>query len=122
MTAELIRDDPAWWYLGFLDTSTRRLRVWRVAPGRLVAVVTERMADPGTSVTNAAEMVAAQLAVEYPDDVIEVVEHYPADSLDGEHFDGVEVVDGAPRWWRIPTEELAARLGPQLLAAGEASS
>lgn len=80
------------------------------------------MADPGTSVTNAAEMVAGQLAAEYPDDVIEVVEHYPADPISGEHFDGVELVDGAPRWWRIPTDELAARLGPQLLDAGEASS
>jgi hypothetical protein len=118
VTAQLIRDDPGWWYLGFLDTSARRLRVWRTDPGRLVAVVTEQPTDAGTSITNAAEMVAAQLAIEYPDEVIEVVEHYPVDSVDGEHFDAVELVDGEPRWRRIPTPELAARLGPQLLDGG----
>jgi hypothetical protein len=84
--AELIRDEATWWYMGFVGTSTRRLRVWRVAPGRLVAVVTERPDDAGTSITNAAEMVAAQLAIEYPDDMVEVVEHWTASVLDDEHF------------------------------------
>jgi hypothetical protein len=55
-----IRDDPVWWYLGFVDTSTRRLRVWRVDAGRQVAVVMERAEDTGTSITNAAEMVVAR--------------------------------------------------------------
>ena len=123
VAAKLVRDDRTWWYLGFHNRmSTRRLRVWRVDPGRLVAVVTERTSDPGTSVTNAAEMVTAQLAAEYPDEVIEVIEHYPADSLDGEHFDGVEIVDGTPRWWRIPTPDLTTRLGAGLLDDREAGA
>jgi hypothetical protein len=117
VAAELVRDDPAWWYLGFLDASTRRLRVWRVDPDRLVAVVTERQSDTGTSITNAAEMVAAQLGIEYPGEAIEVVEHWPASALDAEHFDGVRIVDGRPVWWAMPVDELVERLGPQLLDA-----
>jgi len=121
VAAELIRDDPAWLYLGFLDTSTRRLRVWRVGPGRLVAVVTER-SDSGTSITNAAEMVSAQLEIEYPDDAIEVVEYWPASTLDTEHFDRVQIFDGKPTWWRIPVDQLVYRLGPQLLGADDPDS
>lgn len=118
--AELIRDDPAWWYMGYNGPATRRLRMWRTEPGRLVAVVTERMSDQGTSITNAAETVCAQLAIEYPDDAIEVVEHYPADVIEGEHFDAVAIgPDGRPTWRRIPTPELVARLGPNLTEPGQ---
>lgn len=121
MAAELIRDDPQWWFRGLgFQVVVRRLRVWRVGPGRLVAVVTER--GDGTSITNAAENVAAQLRLEYPDGELEVVEHWPARvSVDeGEHFDRVEVEAGAgvwgePRWTRIPTDQVVARLGVEVL-------
>jgi hypothetical protein len=113
--AELIRDDAAWWYLGFNGPATRRLRVWRTGPRVVVAVVTERPDDQGTSITNAAEMVTAQLEIEYPEDQVLVIEHYPASEFDEEHFDAVETAGPlVTRWRRLSTQELAARLGPDL--------
>ena len=74
--AELIRDDAAWAYQGLHGgVSTRRLRAWRDDDGLLVVTVTERAGDSGTSITNAAEMVLAQIAVEFGEPA-DVIEHY----------------------------------------------
>jgi len=114
---QLIRDDPAWSYLAPTGPATRRLRVWRTEPGRLVAVVTERGA--GMSITNAAETIAAQLAGEHPDDVLEVIEHYPAGigADEAEHFDSVCFDGRRPRWRRIRTPDMVARFGSDVLDA-----
>jgi len=73
----LVRQDQAWLYQGFHGTlATRRLQVWQAGPGRLVAVVAEDPDDSGTSITNAAEAVIAQLAAEYPDSHVQVIERY----------------------------------------------
>lgn len=73
----LVRQDPAWLYRGFGGSlATRRLQVWQTGPGRLVAIVTEGPDDSGTSLTNAAEAVIAQLDAEYPGQHVEVIEHY----------------------------------------------
>lgn len=82
--AELVREDRAWLYQGLPGVlQTRRLRVWRLPAtpgpdgrGRLLAIVTERPDDAGTSITNAVESVAAQLRQEFPGQDIELVEHY----------------------------------------------
>jgi hypothetical protein len=111
-----VREDRAWAYPGFGNSlAVRRLRVWRVGPGRLVAVVQERYADGGTSVTNAAEAIAARLAAESPDDVVEVVEHwYPGEP--DEHFDAVHVdAQGRTVWRRMSTAAVVAWLGPEVL-------
>lgn len=83
----LVRDERAWLYQGFHGTlATRRLQVWQTGPGRLVAIVTEDPDDPGTSITNAAEAVIAQLAAEYPDSHVQVIEHYaPSPPARGAH-------------------------------------
>lgn len=78
LPAELLRDEAAWLYLGpYGGLHTRRLRIWRDGGGRLVAVVTEHQGDPGTSITNAAEAILAQLHIEYAEPV-DLVEHYTA--------------------------------------------
>jgi transcription elongation factor GreA-like protein len=117
MPAELIRDDPSWSYPGYgRSVARRRLRLWREAPGRLVAVLTEHLSDQGTSITNAAEAIAEQLADEYPDDIVEVVEHWLSSSLEAEHYDVVTLLTGSsPVWRRLHVDLLVERLGPTLL-------
>lgn len=105
--AVLIRDDPNWTYVwpGH-RTTTRRLRVYRTAPGRVTAILTER--GPGTSITNAAKVINRKLADEYPDDVVLQVEHFPLDAGCGmEHFDGFDPNRAQHPWWRLPLEETA---------------
>lgn len=86
----------------------RPMRLYSRGPGRLVAVVTEPWRAPGMSITNAVEQVAEQLAVDYPDHVVEVVEHYPAcgdgQGFNAEHHD--LVIDCA-EWRRLSPAELA---------------
>lgn len=99
--------------------ATRRIRMWltppdATGPGHFVAVLTE--AGEGTSITNAAETIAAELAREYPQEYIEIIEHYPVGAgVDPvEHFDEVMVCTSGPKWRRRDTAELARRL-PGLL-------
>lgn len=119
MSAELIRDEWDWWYQAPTGSAVRRLRVWRTEPRRLVAVVTEEGA--GMSVTNAAAIVVRQLEAEYPDDIVEVIEHYPAagagtENWAAEHFDAVWLDEhGEPAWRRVSIPDLVDRLGPRLL-------
>ena len=115
MHPTLIRDEPTWGYLPPNGIPTnRRLRVWRTDVGRLVAVITED--GDGTSITNAAAQVAAQIAAQYPDDVTTIIEHYPPTG-DGrgphaEHFDEVRIMaatpDGKlePQWRRLPIPDV----------------
>jgi len=113
---ELIRDEPVWQYRDSNGQPvSRRLRVWRTGPGRLTAVVTER--GTGMSITNTAEQVVLEITAEYPDDVVETIEHYPAgQGADRrEHFDSVEVVNGQPRWKHIPLQTMLDRFGPDVL-------
>ena len=112
MGAEVLRDEADWWYLG-LDgmAAVRRLRVWRAGPDHLIAVVTQRPGDRGTSVTRAVDVVAAQLAIEHPGEWIELFQHYPADGFASEQFDAALVDDlGRRRWRCVPAGELSARL------------
>lgn len=76
----LIRDDPGWSYRGASGVSVRRLRVWWTGLGQVVAVITEqrdrRDQPAGTSITNAAEVIAARLAAQYAGEDIVQIEHY----------------------------------------------
>jgi hypothetical protein len=120
--SELIRDDPAWWYVAQFNglRAVRRLRVWRVGPGRLVAVLTER--GDGPSITNAVGDIQRRLIGEYPDDVVDVVEHYPPEGggCRGEHFDLVlwprfltapPGKQGQQSWRALPLPELVKWIG-----------
>lgn len=116
---QLIRDEADWLYRGFHgQLCTRRLRLWEHITGDLTAVITERPDDGGTSITNAAEYVAAQLAREYPRQHVRIIEHYLDGALEPEHFDEVTVVvdTGTPRWRRLDPIDLAVELGPEFLA------
>jgi len=140
--AHPVRDDQAWLYQGLHGTlATRRLRVWRTASGQVTAVVTEAPTDDGTSITNAIESVIAQLRAEYPDDDVEVIEHYlprtperqdsdywrwTLTSTDGQQIEFPPAVEhipqgsldrvtldarGNPVWQPITPAELARRIG-----------
>lgn len=119
----LVLDDPEWPMPQCTAepgrtpaTMPRRLRVWRLADGTLLAVITER--GPGTSVTNVAEHAYTVLARRYPGGRLRVVEHYPADTGvdDAEHFDEITLLaTGAPRWRRIPIARITGWCGPTVL-------
>jgi hypothetical protein len=101
-------DDGAWLYQGFHGAlATRRLRVWRTGPGQVTAVVTEAPTDEGTSITNAIESVIAQLQVEYPDDDVEVIEHYLPRTPDRQDSDyqrwTLTATPVDPQDWQTPT-------------------
>jgi hypothetical protein len=120
--AALVLDDPEWPMPQHSAepgrppaTMPRRLRVWRLTDGTLLAVITER--GPGTSVTNVAEHAYAALAHRYPGR-LRVVEHYPAETGvdDAEHFDEITLLPtGAPRWRRIPIARIIGWCGPTVL-------
>ncbi|MDN5894783.1 MAG: hypothetical protein L0H93_12230 [Nocardioides sp.] len=114
MSAELIRDEPAWPMPSLTPTpSLRRLRVWRLPDGGHVALITER--GPGTSVTNVAERAYAAVRRDHPR--TRVFEHYPAQLgiLGEEHFDEITVVDGKPIWSPWPPAAIATWLGKSAL-------
>lgn len=113
-SARLVRDEPAWIYLAQpWALATRRLRVFVVETGALVAVVTETPDDTGASITNAAEAVVVQLRAEHPGP-LRVVEHYtrtPADPApDPGHEDELWVLDAVDEsgGWRITLPETGA--------------
>lgn len=115
---QLILDNDAWeytWLSGNGLRARRRLRLYAVGLGRHVAVITER--GQGPSVTNACKDIAAKLAHEYPDHVVDVVEHYPATpgmvgAAYTEHFDLVtDVWTSDQSWRRVQLEELIGWLG-----------
>jgi hypothetical protein len=114
----LIHDDPNWWYQGNGVTSaTRRIRVYEMPDGRLTAVVTE--SGDGTSITNAAETVIAQIQAEHPGRQIDVIEHYPASQLAPESFDMVRLNQhGQPEWTGVPAEQVREMLGADAFANG----
>jgi hypothetical protein len=88
-----------------------------MSDGRLTAVVTE--AGDGTSITNAAETVIAQIQAEHPGRQVDVIEHHPASTLDGETFDLVQVDQhGRPAWTPLPTEQVRTMFGPGVFADG----
>ena len=111
---ELIRDDPAWVYPSPTGPAARRLRMWDLGfptPRCLVAVITE--AGPGMSITDAAVEIRRQLAAEYPEDWLEVIEHWPAGSGcdPDEHYDQVDVLPYVgPQWCRLDSADLAGCL------------
>ena len=115
---QLIRDDDQWeytWLTGNGLHARRRLRLYTTGPGRHVAVITER--GDGPSITNAVRDIQAKLAREYPDHVVDVVEHYPAQPgmvgpAYAEHFDLVtDPWTDEQHWRRLPPEELTAWIG-----------
>jgi hypothetical protein len=112
-TARLLDDEPRWPYFDNGHWAYRRLRTWRLADGRLAAMLTEEQHDQGVSITNAAEAIAAKLALDFPGETIVQIEHYP-DRVgidDDEHFDGVAIVGGNPTWWPMPPAEVIAMFG-----------
>lgn len=119
--AELILDDLYWTYRNPDNNtvSSRRLRVWATEPGRLVAILTERDADEGMSITNAAVTINHLIAGQYPDHVTDIIEHYPASGSRigafAEHFDLVNVVYAnnrwEPQWRRLKMAELITWIG-----------
>jgi hypothetical protein len=117
--SELIRDE-VWTYPGFSGLTRRRLRVWGLdGQGTVVAVLTERPQDTGTSITNAAQAICMQLEREYPREKVVVVEHYPGNDP-GSRYSTVGL-DGAmhPQWRHLP-DEAACRMLPGLEDGGPA--
>ena len=126
MSASLVRVEPQWSYLGPQKAGSRHLAVWRIGVRHVVAIVTERADSGGISVTNAAEEVAEQLAVEYPGELVELIEFWPddpnvwTDGIPVEHFDSVVISRGVTRWDPVPAEDLEQRLGADFRAAWNA--
>ena len=124
LATTLIRDEPAWTYPAPTGPASRRLRVWDLGlptPRCLVAVITE--AGPGMSITTAAAQIAAALAAEYPDDWLEVIEHWPpgTGSDPAEHYDQVECLPPLrddPHWRRLDTAALTQTLPGLTLKTG----
>lgn len=117
--AEKVRDEPDWLYQGLHgNLSTRRLRVWRLAPNHVVAVISERSGASGTSLTNAAESIQAQLRHEYPGQLVEIVEHWPDDPHSGgrTHYDTVTFPNSGrwPVWTSVSGAALRTVLGDSL--------
>ena len=123
MSGRLVRVDPMWSYLGPQKAGSRHLAVWRIGVRHVVAIVTERIDSEGISITNAAEEVAEQLAVEYPGELVELVEFWADDPnigdsvFPGEHFDSVTISRGVTSWNPVPAEVLEKRLGADFRTA-----
>lgn len=109
----LIRDQHDWPMPGGSQLSVRRLRVWRLADGSLVAVVSE--SGPGISITNVAREAYGAIAAEYGGEPLRVFEHYPDGGRDlPERLDEIRVADGHVGWRRC-TSELVDLVGPGVL-------
>jgi hypothetical protein len=115
---KLVDDNPGWWYLGHgITSATRRIRTYEMPDGRLVAVVTE--SGDGTSITNAAETVVAQVRAEHPGRQVDVIEHNPASTIAGESFDLIGLSpSGNATWTRLPAQKVADMLGPEVFVNG----
>lgn len=111
----LIRDQADWPLPAAPSPSRRRLRVWRLAEGTVVAVITER--GDGTSVTNVAEPVYAAMVAEYKGAMVRVFEHYPEAGSDWpEHFDEIiRLVDGRLSWRRVSQAEMVELVGSDVV-------
>lgn len=113
--AELIHDEPEWPMPSLTrEPSLRRLRVWRVGEGALVAIITER--GEGTSVTNVAREAYAAVQARYPG--ARVFEHYPADvgADPAEHLDEITLTrEGRTVWKPWPVAVIAEWIGPNVL-------
>lgn len=87
-----------------------RLRLFRGADGRPLAVVTELAENTGASVTNAAEDVWRALARRLDTTRFTLIEHYGRESGAAgggeETFDVVTVTNGKPGWRSITADEL----------------
>jgi hypothetical protein len=111
----LIRDDPAWRYPGYCGSiSARRLRIWRPEIGVIIAVLTERAADPGTSITNAAKEIILHLEREYPDERIRMIEHYPDNEPDSLRYSTVTLDVHLRPYWQHLSATAARELLPGL--------
>jgi hypothetical protein len=113
----LIRSDTNWWYLGNGgEPAVRWLRVYQTGPAELAAFITE--AGDGTSITNAAESIHEQLAIEHPGCAIHQFEHWPA-ARGGESAPYIDEVafpkSAEPMWRRVGRAELVRRIGPEVL-------
>jgi hypothetical protein len=117
---EKVEDVADWPYLSASGViTTRRCRIWRPRPGHVIAVITETRDDLGTSITNAAEGVRAELEHQFPGEVIEVVEHQ-IDALGVISYDLVEPnAQGRLRWTSLPRAQLEEKIGTSLAADDE---
>jgi len=112
--APLIREQGAWDYPGNVP-SERPLQVWRTGPDSVLAMVSDRPTDAGTSTTNAAEKIVTKLQAEYPGQQVEVIERMvqPAEFGGGEDYHRVEIgTNGYATWTPVTAADLQARLGP----------
>jgi hypothetical protein len=101
-----------------------RLRVFEGPGLPLVVIATERPDNPGTSITNAAELLATQVYkwLEYPARGIVFLEHYEKDGEESyakERFALVSFIelDGqfiSPKWQHISKEEVEGMIGQTL--------
>jgi hypothetical protein len=114
--AEKIADEPEWACTGPAgQVILRRLRVWRTADQRTIAVVSDSDDDVGVSITNAIEGAHAELRHEYGDDVV-LIEHqahgWPGTSIEQVTFDQA----GRPAWRGLGEAGLAELIGTTLTA------
>jgi hypothetical protein len=101
-----------------------RLRVYEGPGLPLVVIATERPDNPGTSVTNAAEVLATQVYqwLEYPARGMVFIEHYEQDGQEDyaqERFALVSFaeMDGqfiSPQWQHMTKEEVEGMIGQPL--------
>ncbi len=112
-------------YLGLHSFPSQcRLRVFEGPGLPLVVIATERADNPGTSVTNAAEVLATQVYqwLEYPARGIVFIEHYEKDGEENyaqerfalvsfAEFDGQFI---SPEWRHITKEEIEGMIGQPL--------
>ncbi len=118
--AELIRDEP-WTYPGIGTPQTRRLRVWRVAPHGVLAMLTQTATDGGTSIETAARDIRLMLEREYPTDALCYIEHWGpgAGAILAEHFAVVTWSGDGVAWSHVDPADLAERLPGLDLAADD---
>lgn len=112
---------PSYWNL----QAVCRLRIWQ--RGRAtVAMMTELPENPGTSVTNQAEVLATQVCREFElwPSLTRWIEHYPPGDSFGESFDEVTFTLDPhagltrPRWRRLTRAEVARLIGEPVSPPG----
>ncbi len=95
------------------------LHVEQLDDGRTLVICTERPDNPGTSVTNAAEIIASRVASQLALDPAKLIwiEHYPPSKLHGESedfdlvtfgsivHDGIHTVFDDPCWRPVNSED-----------------
>jgi hypothetical protein len=105
-----------------------RIRIFYDPDRPVVVIATELPSNPGTSITNRAEVIASEVCRRYSidPDTLTWIEHYlgdpreRVDSAAGEHFSRAEFQRDAgrrlvsPRWYHMPKRRVETLIGQPL--------